>query len=270
MRIKSKAQIVGSRILPLDRREAQILSQWVWNVRLELGHRLHPTPMRTTTFAQAQAEPLSVLITDTTPSVLYGPPAWARTARVGIFAGADFTEQPDGTLLCPANHPLYAQERRPERDGTLRVVYAARLADCRACPLREQCLGHGKDTKKARRVSAVLQAIPGPLPPSGSTVPQPSATRPILWGDWSRCQTRRAFTGLLRTQTATITIRPSASPSQDASDPVPLTRQQRAHWRMSWDQRLSRNAAKPSHPSVQIHLFGIPTAFATSLGLAAA
>jgi hypothetical protein len=26
----------------------QILSQWMWNLRLELGHQLHPTPMRTT------------------------------------------------------------------------------------------------------------------------------------------------------------------------------------------------------------------------------
>lgn len=32
----------------------QILSQWMWNLRLELGHRFHPTPMRLTTFAQAQ------------------------------------------------------------------------------------------------------------------------------------------------------------------------------------------------------------------------
>lgn len=160
----------------------QVISQWIWNVRLELGHRLHPTPMRTTAFAPSQAEPLPVSIPGTTPSVTYGPAEWARTARVGIFAGADFTEQPDGTLRCPANHPLYAQERRPERDGTLRVVYAARLADCRGCPLREHCLLHGKETKKARRVSAVLRPIEGPLPPPDRKTQHPPATHPILWG----------------------------------------------------------------------------------------
>jgi hypothetical protein len=32
----------------------QILAQWVWNLRLELGHAFHPTPMRTTEFASAQ------------------------------------------------------------------------------------------------------------------------------------------------------------------------------------------------------------------------
>jgi hypothetical protein len=31
----------------------QIISQWVWNIRLELGHQLHPEPVRTTEFAPA-------------------------------------------------------------------------------------------------------------------------------------------------------------------------------------------------------------------------
>ena len=30
-----------------------VVSQWVWNLRLELGHRLEPTPIRTTEFAPA-------------------------------------------------------------------------------------------------------------------------------------------------------------------------------------------------------------------------
>ncbi|HEY6411489.1 MAG TPA: hypothetical protein VIY29_28865 [Ktedonobacteraceae bacterium] len=29
----------------------QILSQWMWNLRLELGQHLSPTPMQTTAFA---------------------------------------------------------------------------------------------------------------------------------------------------------------------------------------------------------------------------
>src|SRR5260370_6544680 len=31
----------------------QLISQWVWNLRLELGHQLHPDPVRTTEFAPA-------------------------------------------------------------------------------------------------------------------------------------------------------------------------------------------------------------------------
>jgi hypothetical protein len=246
----------------------QILAQWMWNVRLELGHRLHPTPMRTTEFASALAEPLPLPPPDSSPEVIYGPPEWARTARVGIFAGTDFIEQPNGTLHCPAGHPLYSQERRAEEDGTVRVVYAARIADCRECPLREQCQGHGKDTKHPRRVSATRRPI-GTRSSSAPSPPLPKAEYPVLWSDWSRSQTRRELISLLRTQTVSITITPAASVSENA-DPVPLTRPWRAHWRMSWAQRLSRNAAKPEMSLVSIHLFGIPTAFATSVGLVVA
>jgi hypothetical protein len=247
----------------------QVISQWMWNIRLELGHRLHPTPMRTTEFAPAHAESPPHPVADNTPSITYGPLEWARAAQEGTFAGTDFELQPDGTLRCPASHPLYAQERRAEENGTVRVVYAARIADCRACPLQEHCRGHGKDTKHPRRVSAVLRPIEtrpsSTAPPTGL-----SAEHPVLWGDWSRCQTRRDFIRLLRTQTVTITVPPSASSSENPSDPVPFTRQQRAHWRMSWTQRFSRNAVKPTTSDISILLYGIPTAFATAIGLVAA
>ncbi len=36
---------------PAGQEAWQIVSQWVWNLRLELGHMLEPTPMRTTEFA---------------------------------------------------------------------------------------------------------------------------------------------------------------------------------------------------------------------------
>lgn len=200
-------------------------------------------------------------------SVTYGAPEWARTSRVGIFAGADFQPQSDGTLRCPPTHPLSPQERRAEHDGTLRVVYAARLGDCRVCPLREQCLAHGNDTKRARRVSAVLRPIEGPLPPP---VPVPSllpATKPILWGDWSRCQTRRRLMSLLRTQTVTLTLTSPTAAALDAAELGPFTQQERKHARLTWEQRLARNASGTSEPCVKLHLFGIPAAFAQARGL---
>ena len=48
----------------------------------------------------------------------YGPPQWARPSFTHGFPGSAFTPQPDGTLRCPANHPLYPQERRSERNGS--------------------------------------------------------------------------------------------------------------------------------------------------------
>jgi hypothetical protein len=263
----------------------QVISQWMWNLRLELGHLLHPTPVRITEMAPAQPDLISQQgdgpqgtdlphpcyltaspLAEPAP-VLYGPPEFARTPRAGKFPATAFEPQPDGTLRCPTGHPLYAEARRPEHDGTLRLLYAARLPDCRGCRLREHCLGYGNQTKGPRRVSAVLRPVEGPSPPRDGTLPLTAPTEPILWGDWSRSATRRAFIGLLHTQTVTMTMTPAASGSQDASGLVVLTRKQRAHWRFSWTERLSRNASSPLSPRVHLQLFGIPIDFAHALGL---
>ena len=277
----------------------QILSQWMWNLRLELGHRFHPTPMRLTTFAQAQplaeaesvkpdpqvwaphsgfsqaptaalSPDLAISSPDHEGAVIYGPPEWAQIPRSGKFAGTDFMPQPDGTLHCPAGHVLYAEACRREHDESVRVLYAARRSDCRKCLLRDGCLGHGKETKGPRCVSAVLRPIEGPSPPPESRSELAPPTQPILWSDWSRCRTRRAFVELLRTQTVTITTAEGPSASQDVTGPSVLTRQLRAHWRLSWQERLSRNAAKPDIPKISVHIFGIPSSFSSAMRLSAA
>ena len=111
-----------------------MMSQWVWNLRLELGHQLLTSPVRTTLFAPAVAE-----TTEQPGTRGYGKPAVAATFKVGRFSGQDFTLQPDGTLHCPAHQSLVVHERRKEADGSLRLVYAASIRSCRPCPLREQC-----------------------------------------------------------------------------------------------------------------------------------
>ena len=42
----------------------QVIAQWVWNLRLELGHQLEPTPLRITEFAPAlpPASPRAILL----------------------------------------------------------------------------------------------------------------------------------------------------------------------------------------------------------------
>ena len=57
----------------------QLVSQWVWNLRLELGHQLEPTSLRLTEFAPAippQGEQATAS-TSPTPASGYGPPATA-------------------------------------------------------------------------------------------------------------------------------------------------------------------------------------------------
>jgi len=236
----------------------QILAQWLWNLRLELGQHLAPTTVRTTEFAPAHdGAPVSsnapVSESSSASTVIYGPPQWAKPSFTRGFPGSAFTLQPDGTLRCLADRPLYPQERRPERDGSLRVLYAGRIGSCRTCPLREQCQ-ESPSTKKPRRVSAVfwpiapdpLSASPPPPFPLLSAVP-PSA--PLRWRDWPRCHLRRHWLQLIHRETATLCWEPANLPQPPPENSeVVLTREQRAHYRLSWSQRLARNARPANAP----------------------
>jgi len=166
---------------------------------------------------------------------------------------------------------LYAQERRPERDGSLRILYAARIGHCRSCPLREQCQ-ESATTIKARRVSAVHWPLSSPSSISGASPPppgepsSPSAPHAVLWGDWPRCSHRREVVKLLANQRVDVRVAGTSPPAQPPSA-RPFTRTQRAHYRLSWTQRLARNATPQASPSLSITLFGIPDAFAQAIGL---
>jgi hypothetical protein len=259
---------------PCGQEFSQILAQWIWNVRLELGLKLSPSELRTTEFAPAsEVSPASALKPvhsekQTSPTI-YGPPQWARPSFTGGFPGSAFTPQSDGTLRCPANRPLYPQERRPERDGSLRVLYAARIGDCRSCPLRAQCQ-ESRASIKPRRVSAVFWPLSSDLsdssPPLEDAPPQlPLA--PVLWKDWPRCRIRRAWLKLVRSETVCLTsgITPALALITTPTEEV-LTRAQRAHWRLSWDQRLARNARPSDAPTLTVTLYGLPATFARSFG----
>jgi hypothetical protein len=293
----------------------QIINQWIWNLRLELGQHAQATTMRVTDLAYSQvqkpstpppdddpppdgtpppsaetapvdpapssAAPETTGSAETSQNALdwlasYGPPKFAQPSFTHGFPGSAFTPQPDGTLRCPAGHPLYLQERRPERNGSLRVLYAARIGHCRPCPLREQCQESGS-TKKPRRVSAVFWPRTYP-PPGGAALASkadqvsppaeqapaslPIPAQPVRWGDWPRCQIRRTFVQLLRTQAVLISVRATETlvPTKPHSPPLE-TRAERAHWRLSWAQRLTRNARPSTAPSVEIVLYGLSAPF---------
>ncbi len=122
---------------------------------------------------------------------------------------------PNGTLLCPAHHSLYPQERRPERDGSFRVLYAARIGACRTCARHSECQ-ESKDTAKPRRVSAVfwptttmpaISSTPvAALPQAPPTVPEPIPRFPVLMQDWPRCQIRRQWLKVVRSETVVVAM----------------------------------------------------------------
>ena len=226
---------------PLGQEFWQLISQWVWNLRLELGHVLEPSPVRTTEFAPALPEPSP----SPSPPQGYGPGVCAQPWKAGRFSGRDFVPQPDGTLRCPAGQSLRAHERRREADGSLCVVYAASIRSCRPCPLREQCQWNGKATAKPRQVSVLLH----PLEISGS---------PLLWRDWSRREHRRASIQLLHSQRVEIQSAP-----QTEVEPVSsiLSRAERAHYRLTFPERLARNARAPTASSPTIKQIARPRRF---------
>jgi hypothetical protein len=79
--------------MPCGQEFAQILAQWIWNVRLELGQQLSSTELRTTEFALAletevASKEESVPVDSPAPSVVYGPPQWARPSFTHGFPGS--------------------------------------------------------------------------------------------------------------------------------------------------------------------------------------
>jgi hypothetical protein len=254
----------------------QIMNQWMWNLRLDLGQHLSPASMGLTEFAPAHEEAVvsrsepthEEAVVSRSEPVLYGPPQWARRSFTKGFAGSDFALQADGTLRCPAGHPLTLQEHRPERNGSVRVVYGARMRHCRPCPLRAQCQ-ESPTTSKPRQVSAVFWPLASPpsIPAQPPPEPPPQlAPHPVLWGDWPRCQLRRQWFRVLRTQTVHLTFR-SPQPEEDlpVSHEKVQTRAQRAHWRLSWQQRMARNARLAQASPLEITIYGLPAALAQYL-----
>src|SRR5205085_7102241 len=116
------------------------------------------------------------------------------------------------------------------------------------CSLRQQCQWHGEATTKPRRISVLLH-------------PLPVGSAPLLWRDWSRREHRRAWRQFVRHQRVEVSLPPPAVASPRQEDVI-LSRAQRAHSRLSWAERLARNARDPTADRVTIKLFGIPERFA--------
>lgn len=235
----------------------QVVAQWTRNLRLELGHQLHPAPLRITEFAPAIADrPESGA--QWAPMQGYGAPTVAWPWKVGRFCGQDFTLQPAGVLLCPAGKTLHPTERRWEANGSLRVLYSARIRDCRPCSVRPHCQWQGEAT--ANRVGSVSCSIRSRL-----------ALHRSVFRDWSRGEHRRACQHLLRDQQVEVN-RPPIPPPVEARPCTAkelLSRAQRAHTRLSWKTRVARNARRGPAGQVTITLFGVPNDFAAWLGLTA-
>jgi hypothetical protein len=185
------------------------------------------------------------------PRAMLRPPP-RRPGKRAASLGPIFPFNPMGPFAVRRATCWFRHARRRERDGSLRVVYSASTRDCRSCPKRSQCQWNGSATHKPRQVSVLLHPLlVGPAP--------------LLWRDWNRRHQRRACIRLHR-QHLDIQQEPVLKRTP-ASSPATISRAQRAHYRLSWDERLARNARTDQAERITLTLFGIPDRLAAFLGL---
>ena len=267
----------------------QIISHWVWKLRLELGHVQHQLELRQTRLVDEVA---SIKTTQPAPTAPAPAPSseeevgqtsapvemaqeWAKCR--GRFSGKDFAPVDEGMLRCPAGKLLHVRSRVPLRNGNLRICYSARIGDCRQCQLAPQCLGRNASGEMPRQVSGIrtrLEPVRRPkVTPWQEHEEQPPLAAPgeLRWGDVGGRAIRRTWFRALRTQQVkleehaeqTTALAPSAPTS-----PVVWTRAQRAHARLRWQERLDRKRKTRTDTRFRITLLGVAPHIAAYLNLA--
>lgn len=278
---------------PLGQEFWPIVSQWAWNIRLELGSvALAPAPRWTTwepapaQTPRAAAPPPQAALAAQAPGVgelgaTYGPLELAhpRAKARRRFSAQGFALRADDTLTCPAGRVLRPRERRKLDTGGLRVLYAAQAHDCRVCPLAARCLGRGAWGMQPRRVSGVRRLVGWQNPPAPVGDPAPRqarvedsregwGTRALQWCAVGGRRLRRELVALRRRQRVTIT-QPIAGPPRPpyAEEARRWARAERAHRRLSWASRLARNAQVADAPRYAAIVWGIVPSLAAYLSL---
>jgi hypothetical protein len=184
----------------------------------------------------------------------------------------------EATLRCPAGKLLRSRSRLPLRNGNVRICFSAKIGDCRGCPLAHQCIGVGAYGDKPRQVSGIRKRLEPTRRPKvtpwqelGELPEEPPQEAPcdLVWCDTGGRVLRRTwFTGLRRQQVNVEELQAIPIQPSPRSAPLVLTRAQRAHARLSWQERLARNARSSSSVRFHITLFGVAPQVADYLNLA--
>jgi hypothetical protein len=234
----------------------QLACQWVWNLRLSLGHAMQGEEQRDIEWAAPTQRP-PLLSTSEDLSDTYGPWQWAKGGGRGQMGGSAFPLQDDGTLRCPTGATLCFSEMRQENVFTQQAVVLASMEDCQRCTLREQCLRPGARGNRARRLSAVRRLLPLPATVALQTGVLP-ATR---WRDVPGRALRRTWIAHWRRQF--VEVLPRAENPQRASPPSRFPRAMRSHQRWSWEDRRACNAWW-GPPTFRITVAGVPSSLPVS------
>lgn len=252
-------------------------------------------PVKTTAHAAATdpVEPVRAEATDATPT----EPVTSTAAPIPSaerFGPSAFVRDPQGEVQCPAGHRMHRVESRMRSDGP-RERYQAPRCVCEACPLSPRCrrtpgLTKGRIVdlplastdaassvalastppvaKAARRLPLPVES---PTPSATGTAPARPRYLPVwqqpapYWTDLPASTMRRELHDTLDRQHVDI----SAQAPEPAHPPVPrmIERDQRAHRRRTWHERLACNARRRNRPPLTIHAFGVPPKLARAAGL---
>ncbi|MBD2066324.1 hypothetical protein H6F93_02080 [Leptolyngbya sp. FACHB-671] len=260
----------------------QILNQWVWNWRIRAGAAQSPQSCARQTewspalalkseVAVAPVEQASSAFPVNHPSERSTPRYGAMTVAKGWgksrhkYGGKDFKIIEDQFIECPQGHRMGRREIRYTRRGDMQMLFSVNPRICASCPVKHHCLSDDSKGTNGRRISVMRAKLP-PVPtvalePQITVIAQApiqtvQGTQALVWSDIPATQLRREIRQHLRRHQTCIQpndlgtrlIQPIASY---------LTRSQRAHRRLSWAERLKRNAISSQTVQVSVQLFGI-------------
>jgi hypothetical protein len=197
------------------------------------------------------------------------------------FTGDKFQLFDEKTLICPEGNKLSVRKKSRYKSGNPFIEFVASAKDCMNCKwLGICCRPQSKQPKTGRRVCLSLVddkpqlplprtsyqrhktiIIPEELPskPSNNRAsiithnPTPIGTKPILWLDLAAKTLRNFLPTLLMLLRFDIAYQPG-----DIYIDQPLTRSQRARRRLTYSQRLAKNALPKNSKPVHVHVHGLP------------
>lgn len=262
----------------------QILSQWVWNWRIQAGWQSQPQPhVRQTLWSPAlanidevrdshlivaeSASSTSTVDPNLAPPPKYGAmvavPGWGQSRHK--YSGKDFKIIDDEAVECPAGHRMERQQVRYNRVGDMQLMFGVKATTCRTCPVIHHCHADRSTNTRGRRI--LVTRLKLPTPPPLAEVPDiivkqslsavTIGTQAIIWTDIPATQFRRKLKCNLERNQMKLEVRFDCSNAIVPSKPL-LTRHQRAHRRLSWEQRLKRNQLKNQDMTWKVLLFGVP------------
>jgi hypothetical protein len=184
-----------------------------------------------------QLEPTPIRITEFAPAL---PPPSPHTAP------------PSGYALPHVGLPWKAgrfsgQDFALQADGTLR------------CPADQRLSSH----EQRREADGSLRVVYGASIRSCRPCP---LREQCQWQGSATAKPRQVSVLLLHGQRVDVHLEQTLQIQPETPAPL-FSRAQRAHYRLSWAERLARNARGCSAPGVAITLFGVPGGFAAFLGL---